>query len=160
MSEGSNGSDLRDLVADYRAATEQLLVVAGALAEADLDRQPPDDPEGWTPRMVIHHLADSETNSYVRLRRLLAEPPGTVIQGYDEGQWARVLQYDRPVGLSLAVVRAVRDSSAELLDTLVPADLSRQGLHTESGTYSLADWLDTYIAHARDHATQIHSALA
>ena len=79
---------------------------------------------------------------------------------YDEGQWARVLQYDRPVGLSLAVVRAVRDSSAELLDTLVPADLSRQGLHTESGTYSLADWLDTYIAHARDHATQIRSALA
>ena len=160
MSEGAHGPDLNDLVADYRAATEQLLLVAEALAEADLDRQPPDDPDGWTPRMVIHHLADSETNSYVRLRRLLAEPPGTVIQGYDEGDWARVLHYDRPVAQSLAVVRAVRDSSAELLDTLVPGDLSRQGLHTESGPYSLADWLDTYVAHARDHAAQIRSALA
>jgi hypothetical protein len=160
MAEGAHGSDLNDLVVDYRAASEQLLVVAGALAEEDLDRQPPDDPDGWTPRMVIHHLADSETNAYVRLRRLLAEPPGTVIQGYDEGQWARVLHYDRPVDLSLAVVRAVRDASAELLDTLVPADLGRQGLHTESGAYSLADWLDTYIAHALDHAAQIRAALA
>ena len=40
--------------------------------------------------MVIHHVADSETNSYVRLRRLMAEPAGTAIQGYDEAQWARV----------------------------------------------------------------------
>ena len=77
--------------------------------------------------MVIHHVADSETNSYVRLRRLLAEPIGTTIQGYDEAQWARVLHYDRPVDQSLAVFRAVRDSSAELLDRITPDDLARVG---------------------------------
>ena len=129
------------------------------LSEADLDRQPP-EPDGWTPRMVIHHVADSETNSYVRLRRLLAEPAGTTIQGYDEAQWARVLHYDRPVSLSLAVFRAVRDSSAELLDLITPDDLARSGVHSESGPYTLADWLDTYIAHARDHAEQIRAALS
>ena len=96
--------------------------------------------------MVIHHVADSETNSYVRLRRLLAEPAGTVIQGYDEAQWAQVLHYDRPVGLSLAVFRAVRDSSAELLDLITPDDLARAGVHSESGPYTVADWLDTYVA--------------
>ena len=109
--------------------------------------------------MVIHHVADSETNSYVRLRRLLAEPAGTTIQGYDEAQWARVLHYDRPVALSLAVFRAVRDSSAELLDLITPDDLARAGVHSESGPYTLADWLDTYVAHARDHAEQIRAAL-
>ena len=145
-------------VADYRAATEEFLAVAESVAAADLDRMPP-EPEGWSPRMVIHHVADSETNSYVRLRRLLAEPPGSTIQGYDEGQWARVLHYDRPVERSLAVFRAVRESSAELLDTLIEADLERHGVHTESGRYTLDDWLATYIAHARDHAEQIRWAL-
>jgi DinB superfamily len=152
------GVSLAERIAAYRAATEEFVRVAEALSEEDLDRAPA-EPDGWTPRMVVHHVADSETNAYVRLRRLLAEPPGTVLQGYDEGQWARVLRYDRPIGASLAVFRAVRDSSAELLDTLTAADLGRQGLHTESGPYSLDDWLSTYIAHAADHADQIRSAL-
>ncbi len=152
-------ADLSALVGAYRAATEELLSVAGALEEADLDRQP-SDPDSWTPRMVIHHVADSETNSYVRLRRLLAEPQGTVIQGYDEAQWARALHYDRPVALSLAVFEAVRASSAELLDRITPDDLARSGVHSDSGPYTLADWLDTYVAHARDHAEQILAVLA
>ncbi len=150
--------DLAALVSAYRAATEQFLLVARALTEADLDRTPA-EPDGWTPRMVIHHVADSETNSYVRLRRLLAEPTGTTIQGYDEAQWARALHYDRPVAASLAVFRAVRDSSAELLDLITAGDLARAGVHTETGPYTLADWLDTYVAHARDHAEQIRAAL-
>jgi hypothetical protein len=149
---------LADRIRAYREATELFLVVASALAEDDLDRTP-SEPDGWTPRMVIHHVADSETNSYVRLRRLLAEPAGTTIQGYAEAQWARALHYNRPVDLSLAVFRAVRDSSAELLDLITPADLARAGVHTESGRYTLADWLDTYVAHARDHAEQIRAAL-
>jgi hypothetical protein len=151
-------ADLAAAVAAYRAATDEFLAVAESLAAEDLDRQPP-EPDGWTPRMVIHHVADSETNSYVRLRRLLAEPEGTSIQGYDEGQWARALHYDRPVQGSLAVFRAVRESSAELLDLVAVPDLDRAGVHTDSGRYTLADWLRTYVAHARDHAEQIRGAL-
>ncbi len=157
-SELSASERLAAAIRAYREATELFLVVASALAEADLDRRPA-EPDGWTPRMVIHHVADSETNSYVRLRRLLAEPEGTTIQGYDEAQWALALHYDRPVALSLAVFRAVRDSSAELLDLITPDDLARAGVHSESGPYTLADWLDTYVAHARDHAEQIRAAL-
>jgi hypothetical protein len=161
-SESATGSpssaSLAERVRAYRAATQRFIAVASALSDADLDRRPP-EPDGWTPRMVIHHVADSETNSYVRLRRLLAEPAGTVIQGYDEAQWARVLHYDRPVELSLAVFRAVRDSSAELLDRITPGDLVRAGVHSESGPYTVADWLEIYVAHAADHAEQIRAAL-
>ena len=53
----------------------------------------------------------------------------------------------------------MRDSSAELLDLITPDDLARAGVHSESGPYTLADWLDTYVAHARDHAEQIRAAL-
>ena len=149
---------LAQQIGAYREATALFVAVAAALSDADLDRQPP-EPDGWTPRMVIHHVADSETNAYVRLRRLLAEPAGTTIQGYDEAQWARALHYDRPVELSLAVFRAVRDSSAEVLDRISADDLARAGVHSESGPYTLADWLDTYVAHARDHAEQIRAAV-
>jgi hypothetical protein len=150
--------ELADRVAAYRLATAEFLAVATALSDADLDTHPA-DPDGWTPRMVIHHVADSETNSYVRLHRLLAEPEGTTIQGYDEGRWARALHYDRPVAGSLAVFGAVRGASAELLDLITPDDLARSGVHTDSGRYTLGDWLDTYVAHAHDHAAQIRAAL-
>ena len=149
--------DLAESIADYRAATEEFLAVAAALSPADLDRSA-EEPGGWTPRMVIHHVADSEANSYVRLRRLLAEPAGTTIQGYDEAHWAEVLHYDRPIEASLAVFRAVRAASAELLGTITDADLDRTGTHTDSGVYSLRDWLEIYAAHAEDHAAQIRRA--
>ena len=82
--------------------------------------------------MVVHHLADSETNSYVRLRKLLAEDDAE-IQGYDEAQFARVLHYDRPIETSLAVFQAVRASTSELLERLSEDDWSRASTHSESG---------------------------
>jgi DinB family protein len=107
--------------------------------------------------MVVHHLADSETNSYVRLRKLLAEN-GTQIQGYDEAEFARALRYDRPIQRSLEVFRAVRGSSSELLDELGDDDWSRAGRHSESGAYSVEGWLEIYADHAVTHADQIARA--
>ena len=125
------------------------------LSEAQLDRRPA--PDEWTAREVVHHLADAETRSAVRLRQLLAEDD-PVIQGYDEEGYARTLHYDRPVAASLALVRAVRASTAELLDRLTDADFARAGTHTESGPYSVDTWLELYAAHGHDHADQIRRA--
>ena len=145
------------LVARYRAGVALVEDALAGATDADLDRRGPGT-DDWCARQVVHHLADSETNSYVRLRRLLAEPAPTTIQGYDEAHWATVLHYDRPIEASLAVFRAVRAASGELLDTLVDADLERTGVHSESGTYSLADWLEIYADHAEAHAAQIRAA--
>ena len=49
-------------------------------------------PERWTIHEIIVHITDSEANSYIRCRRLIAEP-GSVVLGYDENQWARELRY-------------------------------------------------------------------
>ncbi|NDB18950.1 MAG: hypothetical protein EB027_06790 [Actinobacteria bacterium] len=148
-------STVEDLIARYRAGVGLVEAALASLSDGDLDRAVDD---GWTPRMVVHHLADSETNSYVRLRRLLAEPVGTTIQGYDEGAWARTpaLGYaTEPIELSLAVLRSVRASSAELLSRVSDGDFERAGVHTESGTYTLMDWLRIYAEHAEQHAEQI-----
>ena len=51
--------------------------------------------------------------------------------------------------------RAVRASTAELLERLKEQDWGRAGTHTESGPYTMDDWLEIYAAHAFDHAEQI-----
>ena len=128
--------------------------IAGA-AEADLDHPAPDG--GWTARQVVHHLADSEAMAYIRLRRLIAEDD-PLIQGYDEPEYARRLHYGRPIASSLAVLRAVRAASLELLESLTPAEWDRRGTHSESGAYSVDRWLEIYAGHSHDHADQIRAA--
>lgn len=139
---------------EYKAATQELLRVFGALSESDLDKP---TPSGWTPRQVIHHLADSEAQSYARLRRLIAEP-GTIIQGYDEEVWAEnsILAYKtRDVTSALQVYTVVRNSSYELLLDIPESKLDNSCMHSESGEYSIRKWIDTYTRHPRDHANQI-----
>ena len=123
--------------------------------EDDLDRRPASGE--WTAREVVHHLADSEAMACIRLRRLIAED-APVIQGYDEPEWARRLHYDRPVASSLALLRAVRDASVELLEALTPDEWLREGTHSESGAYSVDRWLRIYANHPHDHADQIRRA--
>jgi hypothetical protein len=153
---------MADLLFRYRRGVNLVLDAVANADDVALDRRP-SQPGAWSARQVVHHLADSETNSYVRLRRLLAEPPPTTIQGYDEAQWANALRYDRPIAASLAVFTAVRQSSSELLDAVLPSlaeDVwERAGQHTESGDYRLLDWLTVYADHAEAHADQIRTAL-
>ncbi len=119
-------SELRSLVDGYTAATAAFLDVAAAVPAARLDAGGADG--GWTPRAVIHHMADSETRAAVRLRQLLA------------------------------VVAAVRAATAELLGCLGGDALARAGTHTESGPYSVRTWLENYTAHPHEHAAQIAAA--
>jgi hypothetical protein len=111
---------------------------------------------------VIHHVADSEAQSYARLRRLVAEPLGSIIQGYDEGLWAAhpALAYERdPIETPIAVFAAVRAGSLAVLQHLEDEDLARYGEHTERGRYTIADWLAGYAKHPLDHGEQIAKAL-
>lgn len=105
-------AELMDRFATGYAAVEAALE---GISHAELDRRPSDDE--WSPREVVHHLADSEATAYVRLRKLIAEDE-PLIQGYDEPEFARRLHYDRPIEPSLAVLGAVREASLQLLATL------------------------------------------
>jgi hypothetical protein len=147
-----------ELIERYRVGAAAVADAVGGITDAELDRRPPGDGE-WTAREVIHHLADSESMAYIRLRRLIAEDD-PLIQGYDEPEWARRLHYDRPVEASLAVLGAVRAASLQLLESLTDAEWSRTGTHSESGPYSVEGWLAIYAAHPAEHAEQIRRARA
>ena len=151
-------SDLEAFASQYQDATRAFLDTVHELSEADLDVS---SSGGWTARQIIHHVADSEAQSYARLRRLIAEP-GTQIQGYDEGGWGEneTLGYKvLPIENSIEVFKAVRASSLAIIKRLSVTQLENSGIHSESGQYTIKTWLETYIKHPVEHAEQIRLSL-
>lgn len=109
----------------------------------------------WSAAEIVHHLADSETTSGIRLRRLLVEDH-PVIQGYDQEAFAAALHYNsRDIAPALEAFRSARATTAQLLDLMTQEDWQRQGSHSESGSYSSEEWLRIYAEHAHNHAAQI-----
>ena len=135
----------------YRAVAESLLKIT----PDELDVSPA--PGKWTPRQIVHHLADSEMTGAVRFRVLLAtEQPA--INAYDQDAFAARLHYERPHEASLEIFRAARASTSELMGCLTDADWLREGTHSEMGRFGLETWLRLYAPHAHRHAEQIRLA--
>lgn len=141
----------------YREGPEVVQAALSGATDADLDARPA--PGKWTAREIVHHLADSEMTAAIRLRRLLTEDQPNV-GAYDEKAYADKLHYNRPIGPSLQAFRFARESTADLLDRLTPAEWDRAGVHPEHGAYSVDRWLEIYAVHAHNHAAQITRARA
>ena len=147
--------DIREAAVAYESATQYFLNLARGVTPELLDVH---HENGWSARQIIHHMSDSEAQSYARLRRLVAEPEGSVIQGYDEGAWAECekLGYkDAPVENSIAVFAAVRAGSLDVIKRLEESDLAKSGEHTESGKFTIEKWLTGYTNHPKDHGDQL-----
>jgi hypothetical protein len=141
------------LIARYREGVEEVARALEGFPGQDLTARP--FPGKWTAAEIVHHLADSEMQSAIRLRKLLAEPH-PVIQGYDQEAWAVKLHYqDRPIGPALAAFRAARETTAQLFEHMSDEDWRHLGWHSEAGSYHSELWLEIYADHAHGHADQI-----
>ena len=150
-----DASTRRSLIAEYRAGYDAVVEALAGANDAALDRRP--GPGTWSAREIVHHLADSEMTSAIRLRRLIAEDNPTIV-GYDQEAFAVRLHYDRPIAASLEAFRWARVSTAEILDQLTDEEWARAGTHSESGPYTVERWLEIYAEHAVKHAAQIRRA--
>jgi len=146
-----DAQERKALIRQYRDGHRAVVEALRGLKDDELDRSASNE---WTPRTIVHHLADSEMTSAIRLRRLIAEDD-PLIQGYDEAQFASRLTTDRPIEPSLEAMRWARESTAQILERLTDDDWLRAGTHSESGPYSVEDWLTIYANHGHDHAKQI-----
>ncbi len=110
---------------------------------------------GWMVRQVVHHLADSHMNAYVRTKLALTEDKPTV-KPYDESLWAELSDArSEDVTNSLHLVRALHTRWVKCLDALRPEDFARKFVHPEAGTQDI-DWiLQLYGWHSRHHVAQI-----
>ena len=147
--------DLSELINKYESGTGAVIAALGDYKNRNIDMKHPD---GWSPRQIVHHLADSEVNSYIRLRRLIGEQNGTPLPGYDEAAWALnpTMGYEvLPIENCLQLFIAVRQASADTLKRVTSADMDKTGIHSEMGKYTITTWFNSYIAHPFEHADQI-----
>ena len=142
-----------ELIAKYAAGYDEVMKALDGFPADSLSAQP--IPGKWSAREIVHHLGDSESTSALRLRKLLVEDNPT-IYGYDEADFAVKLRYnERDMAPALDAFRSSRETTTQLLGMMSDDEWKREGVHTESGPYSVEKWLRIYAEHAHNHAGQI-----
>jgi hypothetical protein len=109
---------------------------------------------GWTVRQVVHHLADSHANAFIRMKLILTEDHPT-IKPYDQNRWALLIDSTLPIASSLAILRGLHERWGRLLESLPDSAWSRTGFHPENGDVTLESMLNTYAGHGTKHVGHI-----
>lgn len=123
------------------------------LTQEQLDT--PYRPEGWTVRQLVHHIADSHMNSYIRFKWAMTEDNPT-IKTYDEARWAELEDgRSTPVEVSLALIEALHDRWVRLLRSMKPEDFARTLTHPDHGPMSVDSLLNLYDWHGKHHIAHI-----
>jgi uncharacterized damage-inducible protein DinB len=140
---------LIDAIADTPG---RLRDVVEGLDDAQLDTPYRDG--GWTVRQVVHHVADSHMNAYVRVKlALTADAPAIV--PYDEARWAELPDSRLPVEASLQLTDALHARWVALLRALGPAALDRPYRHPEMGLVPVRTALAIYAWHGAHHTAHV-----
>ena len=140
-------------IAPIAALPEALAAAVAGLSDAQLDRPADDDP--WTVRQVVHHVADSHMNAFIRMKLMLTEQHPT-LKPYDQDAWALLADTrSTPVDATLVLLRGLHARWVTLLESLREEDWGRSAHHPESGTVTIDGMLRTYAQHGKDHVAQI-----
>lgn len=147
-----NSERLEQIAAIDRLPDEVEEAVRG-LDDAALDTPYRDG--GWTPRQVVHHLADSHMNAFIRARLVVTESNPT-IKPYDQDAWALLPDSaGMPVEASVSILRGLHRRWVTMLRALPDEAFSRTAHHPEIGDVTLDDLLRIYSGHGTTHCQQI-----
>ena len=128
-----------------------------SLGERELERTYA--PGKWSVRYILHHLSDSETVLFDRIRRVLSEPR-QVIWVYDQDAWASGLDYAQvPLEISRRVYESVRAAILYYAGRYYEAKGHLEFVHSVTGVRTLKDEFDKIASHNEHHLSQIRSAL-
>lgn len=152
---GENSASLRAAhIQTLRELPQRLRETVAGLNEPQLDTPYRDG--GWTVRQLVHHVADSHANSYIRFKLALTEDWPT-IKPYDEAAWARLPDSALPIAISLAFVEVLHARWVALLESMPAEDFARGYTHPENGRQNLATVLAVYAWHSLHHTAHITS---
>jgi hypothetical protein len=137
---------LAELPANLRSAVH-------GLSDAQLDTPYRDG--GWTVRQLVHHVADSHMNAYVRIRLALTEDWPTV-KAYDEKLWAELPDSrTASIQISLELLDGLHARFVSLLNSLNDEQWQRGYNHTDNGRTGIAEAVALYDWHCRHHVAHI-----
>lgn len=144
-----------ELIRQIAEAPAKLRAALSGLTDKQLDT--PYRPEGWTVRQVVHHLADSHINAYVRYRLAMSETE-PMVKPYNEKLWAELQDAKTaPAETSLQLLESLHERLIMLLNSMKPDDFLRTYRHPEYGVRNLDSMLGTYAWHGRHHVAHITS---
>ena len=111
--------------------------------------------DGWTVRQVVHHVADSHMNAFIRLRRALTED-WPAISPYDEQAWSMLIDSKTaPVGLSLDLIEGLHGRWVQVLKSLTVDEWERGFKHAKMGPMTIEASTLLYAWHSRHHVAHI-----
>ncbi len=153
--EGPYGEAQRHrLMEDIAAAPQRLRAAVHNLRESQIET--PYRPGGWTVRQVVHHVADSHMNAYIRFKLALTEP-NPLIKTYDEKQWAGMADKSVPIEVSLVLLEALHNRWVAVLHAMKPEEFAYKLRHPELGEVTLDRYLGLYAWHSKHHVAHIIS---
>ncbi len=116
------------------------------------------EPTEWSVHEIIIHMADSESMSALRARKLIVEP-GSTLMGYAEPLWADALNYhEQSAEDALEIIRLARLTTYRILKTLPDEVFNHAVTHPEyDEPYTFESWLNIYARHIPDHIEQIRN---
>jgi uncharacterized damage-inducible protein DinB len=131
---------------------EQLRNAADGLDSAQLNT--PYREGGWTVRQLVHHIADSHMNAFIRVRLALTEDWPT-IKPYDEQAWATLHDSAAPIEWSLELIESLHARWVMMLQSLTDEQWQRGYRHPENGPQTVEDATLMYAWHSRHHVAHI-----
>lgn len=116
-------------------------------------------PEGWTVREIVHHLADSHVNAFIRTKLTLTED-NPAIKPYKEALWAKLPDsYTMPIESSLKILEGIHDRFTALLKTLNSTEMERTCFHSEyQRQFTVSHFVFLYSWHCGHHLAHIKNA--
>ena len=142
-------------VEEIAALPRHLRTAVRGLSDAQLDT--PYRPQGWTVRQLVHHVADSHMNGFIRLKLALTEDTPT-IKPYDEKSWAQLADAQLPIEVSLLILDNVHARWEAVYRGMSPAQFERTFFHPEmKETLTLERHVLLYAWHSKHHVAHITS---
>ncbi len=138
-------SELRDCPTRVRDAIQ-------GLTDEQLDTRY----RNWSIRQIVHHLADSHMNAYIRFKWALTENSPR-IKSYDETKWSEIVDARQaPIGPSLMLLDGLHARWAWLIENLTDEEMSSTFFHPElDDNVALHQSLPIYVWHTGHHVAQI-----
>jgi DinB superfamily len=114
-------------------------------------------PDGWNSRQVVHHVADSHMNAFIRFKLGLTEDNPT-IKPYNQDAWVLLSDVENiPINVSLTLLHAVHARMHEVLKNIKAGEWNRIVIHPEHGR-QMTLWylLGSYAWHGKHHTAHIN----
>lgn len=151
--ESHTSEDLNNFIQRIQSLPNRLESASKDLTDSQLDTPYRDG--GWTVRQVIHHIADSHMNAYIRVKWMLTEST-PLIKAYDEKAWAQTGETLAAPAISISLLQSLHAKWCVLLRTLTHDQLQKQFIHPDTRKHvALHNLIGMYAWHGDHHLAHI-----